>query len=247
MKVQCARCKEVVALGGFRLLGDAIELTCPECGESYRVGSEKGEVMEDREAEIGEGQGQGQGQVPGMECPKCGVEQPEAEACRACGLKREKFAEYAAAEVEEPVQVAAAWSACRERWQEQEVHDQFLDAVAAAQAFGPAARHYREVLRERPADERARRGLARVTRMAEATLMGAASARRGAGAPAGPEPYKNVVLLLLAMVLLAGVFGIYALFRSKQEAEEQQTRQPPAGGKQRAAPGGSPMPRRTTD
>jgi DNA-directed RNA polymerase subunit M/transcription elongation factor TFIIS len=211
VKVQCARCKEVVALGRFAVVGDAIEVTCPECGQVYRIGSETGqEVSPPAQPSPGEREGD--------RCPKCDKPVPKgAEACPACGLGRPRFAAFSAEPADEPAAVAAAWAECRARWTEPETHDRFLDAVTAAQAFDAGARRYREVLRESPADERARQGLARVRRRAEAALLAAPVRAKG---PAGPEPYKNVVLLLLVLVALGGIFGIYALFRARNAQSE---------------------------
>ena len=39
MKVQCAQCKEVVALGRFRIEGDEIEIRCPDDWEVISQGS----------------------------------------------------------------------------------------------------------------------------------------------------------------------------------------------------------------
>jgi hypothetical protein len=212
----------VVALGGFRIEGDAVEITCPECAQVYRIGSAAGELLEsDPPPPRSSPRERGEGD----ECPKCGkVVAEDAAACAACGLRREKFAAFAAAPPDEPAPVAAAWAECRARWTDGDAHDRYLDAVAAAQAFGAGARRYREALRERPADERARRGLDRVTRMAEAALLGSPTRPR----PSGPEPYKNLVLLLLVLVALGGIFGIYALFRARNAQEEQRQDDPAA-------------------
>jgi hypothetical protein len=212
VKVQCVQCKEVVALGKFRIEGEAIEISCPECGAHYRISAETGERAGATRVEA---------KAAGDPCPKCGHDVAAgADACAVCGLLREKFADFAATRPDEPEAVATAWAACRERWDEPAAHDRFLEAVAAAKAFPAAARRYRDVLRETPGDERARRGVDRVTRMAEAALLGSpASARLAAKTP---EPYKNVVLLLLILVCLGGIFGIYGLVRARNARDEQQ-------------------------
>jgi hypothetical protein len=225
VKVQCVQCKEVVALGRFRIEGDGIEITCTGCGERYRINAETGERA---------GAARVEAKAAGHPCPKCGKDVASgAAACGACGLLREKFADFAATRPDEPEAVATAWAACRERWDEPAAHDRFLDAVAAAKAFPAAARRYRDVLRETPGDERARRGADRVTRMAEAALLGSpASARLAAKTP---EPYKNVVLLLLILVCLGGIFGIYGLVRARNARDEQQ--KPDSGTIEKRQPG----------
>jgi len=214
-----------VALGGFTIAGDVIEIACPACNRRYRVGAASGERVDAEPAAASPGAGEEapalvRAREPGtgeMKCPKCDEVQAATDACRACGLRRDRFAEFAAAEVDAPASLVALWAACVDDWESTAAHDRFLEATAGARAFPYAARRYRDVLRERPDDARARAGVDRVTRMAQAAMLGTAHARRASGEP---EPYRNVVYLLLALVVLGGILGVYAMFRAARRDPE---------------------------
>jgi len=202
MKIQCQLCKEIVELESFRSSDAGIDITCAACGEAFFVPTPAAETAEDSEPTAPSG--------ARMRCPKCDSEQPEADACRACGLAADRFADFAARADDGNPELALLWQACVDRWDQPAAHDRFIEANSADGAFAYGARRYRQTLRERPGDERARSGLDRLTRMAEATLLSSAAARKSAQPD---EPFKSVVLLMVALVALVGIGGVYLLLR----------------------------------
>ncbi len=210
MKIQCQRCKEIVELEQFRSSEAGVDITCAACGEAFFVPAPAA-------AEAGDGDSAGDDPAatsagPRMRCPKCDDEQPEADACRACGLAADRFADFDARADESSPELALLWQACVDDWDRDAAHDRFVQAVAADFAYTFGARRYRQRLRDRPNDALARSGLDRLTRMAEATLLSSAAARK---AVEPDEPYKNVVLLMVALVALVGLGGVYLLLRGR--------------------------------
>ncbi len=225
MKIQCQLCKEIVELGRFRSSEAGIDITCPACGEAFFVPAPSDEATGE-----GEVASQPAASGPRMRCPKCDDEQPQADACRACGLAADRFADFAARADDANPELALLWQACVDGWDQADAHERFVEAVAADSSFAYGARRYRQILRERPDDARARSGLDRLTRMAEATLLSSAAARKSA---VPDEPFKNVVLLMVALVALVGIGGVYLLLRGRSSdhpPEAPATHQPAAPG-----------------
>jgi hypothetical protein len=146
-----------------------------------------------------------------VRCPKCGDDQPEAAACRGCGLRADRFAAFAAENEEGAGELDALWDACVARWDDEGAHQRFLEEASARLLFVQAARRYRQVLRDRPDDPVATARLARITRMAEAALLTAPPRRAD---DEGNEPYKRVIVLLMILVVLAGGGALYLMVRS---------------------------------
>lgn len=230
MKIQCQLCKEIVELARFRSSEAGIDITCPACGEQFFVPAPSDETPEESEPSAAPAPS-----GPRMRCPKCDDEQPEADACRACGLAADRFADFAARADDASPELALLWQACVDRWDQPDSHDRFVEAVAADSSFAYGARQYRQRLRERPDDPRARSGLDRLTRMAEVTLLSSAAARKGAEPD---EPFKNVVLLMVALVALVGIGGVYLLLRGRSS-----DRPPEAPAVDQPASPGHRMPR----
>lgn len=215
MKLECEACRALVTVETFQVRGGGIEVTCPACTASFYIAS-----RDAAPAALPDGP---------MQCPKCGTSQPEAEACRSCGLAAARFDSFRASNPEGADRLDALWEGVQASWDDDEVHRRFIEAAAADHAFAIAARRYREVLRERPGDARADTALKRITRMAEASMLARAAARPGQGE--GKEPYKNVLILLIALVLLAGAGAMYLMVRSA--GQEEPTRVPVPGLEQR--------------
>jgi hypothetical protein len=97
-----------------------------------------------------------------------------------------------------PPEVAAAWAKVDAAWSDAAAHDRFVELVAATTSYPWAAQRYREALRLRPDDPVAGEQLARLAKMAEATLF-AGAARRPSKAP---MPYRGALVLLAALIFL---------------------------------------------
>lgn len=203
MKLECEACRALVTVETFQVRDGGIEVTCPACAASFYIAS-----RDAAPAPLPDGP---------MRCPKCGTSQPEAQACRSCGLAAARFDSFRADNPEGPDRLDALWESAQADWDDDEVHRRFIEAAAAADAFAIAAGRYREVLRDRPGDPRAATALKRITRMAEASMLARAAARPGQGE--GKEPYKNVLILLIVLVMLAGAGAMYLMVRSVGQDE----------------------------
>lgn len=227
MKIQCELCREIVPIGAFRVAGDGIEVTCEACGDSFFVAAGDGSAAAEHRKEAGAA-GDVSLEAVGehdMRCPKCDLVQPRSGACRACGLRAELFEDYAIEHAEEaPPELEALWECLEAEWDDEASHERFVEGAAASLAYAYAARRYRSVLRRRGDDPIAHRQLDRLSRMAEATLTSAASARQQG--EAGDEPYKKAIMLLMVLVLLVGIGGMYLLLRRAKDVGSE-TRQPP--------------------
>lgn len=203
MKLQCELCREIVA-ADFAVAGDAIEVRCPACSKSFRVSATRaGDVLDLKKARRAISADE-----QAMTCPKCGDEQPSAAACRICGLLATRMADFERdRDVQVPAEVTAAWTALDATWTDVAAHDRFIKIVASAMAYPWAAKRYRDALRIRPDDPVAAEQLARLARMAEATLFATASRK----APKKPKAYRGAIALLAIMLLLIVVGVGYAI------------------------------------
>ena len=104
-----------------------------------------------------------------------------------------------------PPAVVTAWDEAVAHWGDPARHDTLLGLVAANNCFAWAAGRYKAKAGDPIADQ----NLERLRKAAMATMMATASARPD---PTG-VPYRNVMLVLLAFVILIGVGAIYAWFR----------------------------------
>jgi hypothetical protein len=203
VKAQCERCKEIVELR-FRSSERGMDVTCPACAGSYFVPATLVANLTVPAAVSGPG-------AEEIACPKCAHIQPDdRDSCRRCGLAVARFPAYEGAIDEDvPVAVADCWRACRERWHDPEAHEALLVAVALADRYAYAATRYRAVLREEPGDAIAGRRLQEVMRRAEAGLLRTAAIRHAAE---DKEPFRNVAVMLVLLVVLVGFGLVYAVF-----------------------------------
>jgi hypothetical protein len=188
MKVQCELCREIV-VGELAVVGDAIEVHCPACDQTFTVEVKREPAPVRRAPRAGE---------DAMTCPKCGDAQPQAKACRTSGLLAERMATYEAPTVETAPELVAAWETLEGTWEDPGAHRALLQQVTELGAYPWAAQRYRAVARVRPDDRIAAEQLARISRMSEASMRAAATRR---DVPE-PTPYKNVILLLGALIVL---------------------------------------------
>jgi hypothetical protein len=219
MKIQCEQCKEIVPLGRFEILADRIRVTCSACAGSFEVVPEGVESARRAPAPPNATETATEGATK-PRCPKCGEPHVDAPACPVCGLEAQHaaaFSERQAAEASP--ELDAQWDACIGAWDDQSTHDAFARAASLGNQFSAAARRYRIWLVDHPGDpgeEIARAALGRLARMAEVSLLH----RPSKPAPGDDEqPYKRVVMLMIALVVLAAMGGAYLLVRQVMEPE----------------------------
>lgn len=223
MKVQCELCKEIVPIGRFRSSDAGIDIDCAACGGHFFVPcsppSRDAAAVARTEASTE------------PSCPKCGTATRAGEpACRTCGLRAELFDGFVADEDASALaELEPLWDACVSRWDDPGAHTRFLEAVSTRLQYTWAARRYRTRLRAHPGDAVCEDQLGRIARMAQATL---ASSGSGTAAGKSTQPYKNVALLLILLLLFAGLGGIYFLFKLKTAPEDK----PPPPGVQMTKP-----------
>jgi hypothetical protein len=99
-----------------------------------------------------------------MDCPKCGQRQRKAVSCRRCGLLAEHMHKYEDEHVV-PEVFAGLWKDVEANWDDDSVHERFVDSASAAGQLAFAARVYRK-----RGGERASQMLDRIVRMTEATM-----------------------------------------------------------------------------
>ncbi|MCB9562440.1 MAG: hypothetical protein H6708_18710 [Kofleriaceae bacterium] len=247
MKLQCERCREIV-VADFAVVDGGIEVHCGACDERFVVAPTRpaadaadaadasspspaaAEAAPAAPSPTAATPSPAADAGPRMTCPKCDLTQPEAPACRACGLAADKMAAFARAQAPVGDDLQQAWRDAEARWQDDAAHDRFVEAVAAAGAYPWAARRYREVLRHRPDDDQAARQLARIAKMTEVTLLATAATdpRRRA------KPYRGTLAMVAALVVVIVIGLVYAVVARR--AREAATRPPPLPGSTRPPP-----------
>lgn len=108
-----------------------------------------------------------------MTCPKCGTAQPDADACRRCGLAARHFAAFVPdAPAPGTPALLAAWDGLLAAWDDPKQHDGFIALAQAENRLDFAASCYKDC--DRPS---ATEGLQRIRTIAALTMMGSATPR----------------------------------------------------------------------
>lgn len=153
-------------------------------------------------------------------CPKCEAPiAPAASACPKCGLavaKMESFAKARDAAI--PDALGRAWEAAEASWDDAARHEEVLRLVTQHDAYAWAAARYKQ----RAGDPVADRGLERVKKAAEATLLTSGAAREAKAR----NPYRNTMVLMIGMLLLLLGGLMYAYLRSSGPAPTPPTVDP---------------------
>jgi len=233
VKLQCDLCKEIVP-AEFTVAGNAIDVACPACKGTFKVDGRADapivELARVRAARRAPAAGEAS-----MVCPKCDDEQPPGAACRSCGLLSERMAEFKRErDAKVPPELVEAWDTVHARWSDDAAHEQFVRVASTAMSYPWAAQRYREALRLRPDDPLAASQLARLAKMAEATLLATAVRRPDAGA----KPYKKLTAMLIAVVAFALLGIVYAVVVSRSTGDAVEPVR-----KARPKQGGAPTPK----
>ncbi|MFT3691842.1 MAG: hypothetical protein QM831_01790 [Kofleriaceae bacterium] len=111
-----------------------------------------------------------------------------------------------------PDEVVSAWDATVANWDDPKTHDALLAKVASYNCFAWAAGQYKSKAGDPIADKQ----LERLRKAATATLLATASVR-----PDDTKmPYRNAILILIALVILMVVGAVYAKLHQKPDAPE---------------------------
>jgi hypothetical protein len=106
-----------------------------------------------------------------------------------------------------PEAVTSAWEAAVAAWDDPKRHDAVIALVAKHSCFAWAAARYKERAGDPVADQQ----LERVRKAATATMLATAAARPETAA----TPYRNTMMILIALMILIAVGLVYALVRDR--------------------------------
>jgi hypothetical protein len=134
-------------------------------------------------------------------CPKCGAER-SGESCPKCGLVFAKF-NPEVLERNVPEALKGLFRETSKRWDDDDLHDRFVEQALAAGQVDFAARCYRQ----RGDDEKARQQLAKIEERMLAMAAGLAqtmTVSRENVRPRGRTPLVTAITLILFLLVLAG-------------------------------------------
>jgi hypothetical protein len=221
VRIECEQCHELV-VPSWSVDGDQLVARCPGCQGSSRATLTGGARASTR--------------PDGPACPKCGFTPVSGDACRRCGLAAARMATWVD-EAEAPEELATAWAACLEAWDDPVRHDRAASLAVALAAQPWLARRYRRVLDERPDDAVAAARLARAGRIAQAAVLATAAA------PVAPTFRKGsayAVLLVLALAAVGGLLWMAFLLRQGETRPEAPRIPATPAAHKRAGPGTKP-------
>lgn len=137
-------------------------------------------------------------------CPKCGAACKDGQtACTRCGLAADRMETFASdRDANVPDVLGAAWEQALAAWDDPARHDEVMRLVAQHDAYAWAAARYRT----RTGDPIGERGLARVRKAAEATMMASAAMRKDTA----PKPYRALTTILIMLIVAAGAGLLWA-------------------------------------
>ena len=222
MRVECERCHALVA-ADFDVDPDGVTVSCGACGGSFRAEAR-------RRPSVATDAGAGPG------CVKCGAPMTDDPACPRCGLSRDRAQAWAAADAPPAPELAAAWAAVDEAWDDAAVHDRAAAVALRHGALPWLARRYRDVQRARPTDAVAR---ARIDRVGFMTL---AALKATAKVPQASRNRSRVVYAVLLVVIVVVAGALLAARATTHERSGKRRPALPAGVVRRIAPPARPQP-----
>ncbi len=145
----------------------------------------------------------------GQVCPKCASTIREGlEACPSCGLRSERFLDFAAPSGELSERLDKSWSKVEGDWSNEGMHEQFLREATFSGDYRAAAARYRVAAQQDERKAQAERMLARIQAMATAALLSSKPK-----VEAVEEPFRRVVMLLMGLVFLLAAGGVYLMMK----------------------------------
>ena len=220
MRIECPECGRVAEAQDIRSDRDRMSWTCGACGRRVsapvpRAPAAEKEPHDHEPSDVATSQA-------GQRCPKCGAPRTDRPDCPHCGLVYEKWSED---RLDVPEVLVRSWQTVLENYQEEGVHDSFVDTARQMARLDVAAMYYRRRLVADPEDEVARRRLEVIVRIVEAEAL-----RRS------PQPVRRSRLVrntLWGVVVASLLFLLYLLLTSHPA-------RPPRPGAAATAPGEPP-------
>lgn len=204
MKTRCASCGAEVELV-FAPVPGGIQVTCPLCTNVSFVAAGVPDVPQ---APPRPGAGE-------KDCPKCGEIQPEAAACRRCGLVFVRW-KGGAGLAQADAEAARLWTACEQAWDDPARHDAFIQLCQRTAQLPLAAGRYRAAGQARGAsDPVTRRALERIEKLALTTLELSAQRERQVERRL---PYRKTLVVMAALLGLVALGLAWAVFKQQQRA-----------------------------
>lgn len=224
MKLWCDACGRPAPIAGARVMGGRVHLRCGTCGAEAEIdvangSKDLGEMSPQRPAPkvvalrpVGDAvqlaaeaaARDDPFAVPSDRCPKCiGGRDPEALTCPHCGLV---YVNYIPEATAPSAELAAAFRAAMQRWDDAGLHDAALASAARTGELSALGRLYRLRQASAPLDPVASRGIEEVLRRgaAAAAVLTRPSPRASTPAP----PWQKLAVLLVGLALVSLMFAL---------------------------------------
>ncbi len=206
MRIECPQCQTLFDVESAELNAGEVRISCTSCEASLSLPlapKAKAEAKAEAKTESPA--------ASGLVCPKCSARvDAGVNACNSCGLSTALFADFEHDGLGEDHELEDAWQQVCEEWSSDERHEDFMKLVASSGDYRIAALCYRGSAADAAHSQRSEQMLKRIHSMASVALL---STRPKIAAER--EPFRGVVILLIALIFLAGAIGMYFIFKSK--------------------------------
>jgi predicted nucleic acid-binding Zn-ribbon protein len=221
VKLLCEACGRLSPAAGARVEGQRVYIRCGACGRESEVAVASAErpapkvlslqrVNDAVDLAAKAACSEDPFAVPADRCPKCiGERDPDALTCPRCGLV---YVNYVPEELAPSSELAGAFRAAMEKWDERPAHDAVLGIAIRTGELSALGRLYRIRQAAAPLDPVARRGLDEVVRRASA---GSEILQRPVPRNDGAPRWQKLAVLVVG---LAVVFLMFVLLRQLMSA-----------------------------
>ena len=201
VRIECPSCLELAESRLLRVAGNAAIFSCGACEAEVSATVADAPVADAPEPSLTEVE---INRAAKDACPKCQQHVPaETSHCPGCGLGRDKFASFDSGETPAAPELVSAWKRVESNWGANSAHEDFAAEVALAGNYRLGARFYRQASASVERAEKSRQMLDRMQSMATAALLSTKPK-----IVEEKQPYKNVVIVLMVMLMLAAGVGI---------------------------------------